>query len=66
MRIHRIGDGTRDQKVSEFKRKKKTQGTSCNLCKRHFSVKSKFERFCPNCKLSSQLFQFHEWMGYST
>jgi len=33
----------------------------CNLCGRHFSPQSRYERFCQKCRDESELFQSYEW-----
>lgn len=42
--------------------KEKTERKACNLCQVKFTAHSKFERFCPDCKESSELYHFHEWL----
>lgn len=35
----------------------------CNLCQEEFRPRSKFDRFCENCRHESELYHFAEWLS---
>lgn len=41
---------------------KKAEKRVCGLCDRSFNTRTKFERFCSECKEQSELYHFHEWL----
>ncbi|MGE0615961.1 MAG: hypothetical protein AB7P04_09985 [Bacteriovoracia bacterium] len=34
----------------------------CNLCENPFKMRTRFDRFCVNCKKDSQVYQYADWM----
>jgi hypothetical protein len=37
----------------------------CNLCRGTYLARTRFDRFCPGCKGTSELYHFHEWLPAS-
>ena len=35
----------------------------CNLCDKEFLQTSKFDRFCDECRIESELYHFAEWLS---
>ena len=48
----------------EFKKVSKDHShyRTCNLCDELFSPKSRFERYCTDCKRESELFKYGNWL----
>ena len=46
---------------SELKRKAPS-GRKCNICDKPFHPHTKFERFCENCRVTSQTYHYSDWL----
>jgi len=55
-----------DSNLVQFRPHRKSEDRRrCNLCGTQYEAKSKFERFCSECKEHSELYHFHEWLPAS-
>lgn len=54
-----------NQVLLSFKERNKKRNTYgiCNICHESYAMKSKFDRFCTDCKDGSELYHFHEWLS---
>jgi Zn finger protein HypA/HybF involved in hydrogenase expression len=43
----------------------KSLKVKCNICNENYSPKSRFERFCPQCREHSELYRYREWPNCS-
>lgn len=43
----------------------RAQARQCNLCKQTYVARSKFARFCDDCKEHNELYHFSEWLPAS-
>lgn len=44
------------------KARKSTYARSCNICGDRFIARTPHRCFCDNCKASSDLYRFHDWL----
>lgn len=70
LKIDQIDDYNLPTFIEDNKSKRKTfidsnkhNLTSCNLCGKEFKTKSKFERFCQDCKLENET--YHDYENYN-
>jgi hypothetical protein len=38
---------------------------SCNICGNFFAAKSRYDRYCEECKANSEIYHHTEWATYS-
>ncbi len=38
---------------------------NCSICKMYFVQKSRFDRFCDNCRTDNEVYRYSDWATYS-